>query len=87
MSNAIKYPDLWKKKEAFEAEKAAVLEKSAPLRAEREALQAEIAPAEARIREITKEIREVENNRVFELDNQISALARGMGGKSTRDPE
>lgn len=85
MSNADKYPDLWSKFQELQEEKAAILAKSGPLREERDALRAQMAPLEAQLRALDAEIKRVEQPRLFQVDNQIAALAKGMGGKRMSD--
>lgn len=52
-----------------------------PLREERDALQAQISPIEVKMRELAKEIQK-HTPRLFEIDQQIGALAKLLGGKS-----
>lgn len=72
--------DIRKVFDQLRAEKEALAARSAPLRAERDAVVQELAPLEARRRELDKQIKAVEMPRMAELDAQISALARSLGG-------
>lgn len=64
------------------AERAAILARSAPLREERDRIQAE---ADARIRALNAQIREAETG-LFDLDNEAGRLARALGGKTGPRP-
>lgn len=70
----------------LQAERAAILEKSQPLRDKRAALQTEMQPIEKQIQDLTEEIRTVETDRMFKLDMQISKLALALGAKSISTP-
>lgn len=79
------YPEFRALLEKFNAEKAQILAKSAPLRAERDKVVAEIQPRELRHRELTAQIRTIELPRLVELDNRIAALHRAMGARSLQE--
>lgn len=79
-----KYPELWAQFEKLQAEKAKLDAVVAPLRDKRDAVVAEMAPLEAKARELAKEIKQ-HLPRLGELDQQLAALARAMGGKSMSD--
>jgi hypothetical protein len=81
-TNKEKYPDLWAQSERLKSEKAAIQERSAGLRSEREALRQKVAPLEAEMRDLDKQIKAIEGPRLFDIDNQIAALARAMGARS-----
>lgn len=83
-TNAEKYPDLWMAFQKLQNERSALLEANSPLTKRREELQSKIAPLEAEMRAVNKQIKEQLQPRLFEIDNQISALARAMGGKSVK---
>lgn len=80
-----KFPELAAARKRLEAEKAALLQKTAELRAKRDALNAEIEPKKAELRELTKQIRAAEQPRLGVVENQLAALARAMGARGTRD--
>jgi hypothetical protein len=84
-TNKEKFPDLWAQSEKLKSEKAAIQERSAGLREQREVLRRKIAPLEAQTRELDKQIKAIELPRLFEIDNQIAALARAMGAKSVKN--
>lgn len=82
-----KFPDVRVQFNALQAEREAVVAKLAPLRAKRDKLRDELSKKEADLRAMNKQLLESdENRRLFELDNQIGALARGMGAKSMSQP-
>lgn len=56
-----------------------------PIRAERDKIVASMAPAEAKARELAQELKKY-TPEMFELDNQISALSKVLGGKSMQTP-
>lgn len=68
-------------KEKLLAEKATITDQSGPLREERDALIAKMAPMEARARELAQQIAEIERPRLAEIDNQVSKLSIALGGK------
>jgi peptidoglycan hydrolase CwlO-like protein len=77
-----KFPQLRKAMADLQAEREKILAKSAPIREKRDKLRDKMAPMEAELRAHNQQIKELEQNRVFEIDNQIAALARGMGARS-----
>lgn len=79
--------DLKKMLATLQAEKDEILSRSIPLRAERDALIAEMAPLLAKEKEIIQQYLAIERPRLSELDNQIAALAKAMGGRSLSNPE
>lgn len=67
---------------AKQDERAAIIAKTAPLRAERDKIAAEIRPKEDRIRELNQRVKAIEQESgLYELDVDISQIARGMGAK------
>lgn len=63
-------------------EKDAILDKTGPLRAEREGLYEKIIPLEVRAKTLADEIKAIEQPRLSELEREISGLAKALGGKS-----
>lgn len=80
-----KFPELRKTFNELQAKKAAIQKKSAPLYEKRQKLLDQVQPLEVKLREINKEIQKIERPHLGELDNQISAIARAMGGRSMSD--
>lgn len=76
------YPRLKKAFDELTDEKEAIRAKSAPLRAERDALLLKMAPLVEREREIIKKINAIERPRLAEIDSELSAIARASGGRS-----
>ena len=79
---AVKHPEMADLRTALQDEKAAILASTATMRERREELRRLMAPYEVELRELTTEINRIERPRVAEIDNQIGALSRGMGGFS-----
>lgn len=77
-----KYPTLRPMVEKLEKEKAEILAKSSPLRQQRDQLLREIQPLEAKLQKIDAEIHKIERPRLGEIHNELSGLARAMGGRS-----
>lgn len=75
-----KYPALWAQFEKLQAEKAELEKAVAPLREQRDAVETQMAPLVAKSRDLAKQIR-THAPKLGELDRQIAALARAMGGK------
>ena len=75
----MKNPELTKMLDAAKAEKAELVAKVAPLRERREALIEKIRPLEKEQRAIEAEIKAINGNKLFELDNTIAALHRALG--------
>lgn len=80
-----KFPELRKSFNALQAKKEAIQKKSAPLYKQREGILKKLQPLEVELREVNKKIQKIERPHLGELDNQISAIARAMGGKSMSD--
>lgn len=81
-----KFPELRLMFDALRAQKEKLLVETAPIREKRELLLASIQPVEDEIRALGNELKTY-NPRLAELDNQISALARAMGGRRMSDGE
>lgn len=79
-----KYPKLWAQFQELRAQKAKLEETVNPLREARDAVVAQMAPLEARARELANQLKQ-HMPALGELDRQISALAKAMGGRSTSD--
>lgn len=77
-----KFKDLDSFLSLLQAEKSEILAKSTPLRAERDALLASIQTTLDQIRKLEKEYKAIEQPRLAELDNQISAVVRAKGAKT-----
>jgi predicted nucleic acid-binding Zn-ribbon protein len=58
------------------AEKKEITDKSYPLREEREGIITRVRAVEAELKKIDDEIASIEKPRLFDLDNEIAALAR-----------
>jgi uncharacterized coiled-coil DUF342 family protein len=78
-----KFPQLRDALAGLHAEREKVVAKLAPLRDKRDKLRDELSKKEADLRALNEQLLgSPENQRLFELDNQIGALARGMGARS-----
>lgn len=64
--------------ETLKADRAALLEKSAPLRKARDEIVAKIQPEENRVRELGKEIAKIEQPHLADLDKQIATLEKAL---------
>ncbi len=73
--------DLKQLMQALKDEKAEILNTSQPLRLERLALLERLQPLEAELKEIDKEIQAIERPRLGDIDNQLGALAKMLGGR------
>lgn len=83
-----KFPQLRTAFDAMKAERENIRAALAPQTAQRDKLRDELAQREAELRAMNKALLESpQNQRLFELDNQIGALARTMGAKSMRQAE
>lgn len=78
---AEEFPELRKQFAALQEEKAALAAKVAPLREKRDALARQLEPMDAELRALGKKIAAIERPRMTEIDNQIGALAKVMGGR------
>ena len=77
---ATKHPEMVALREELQREKASLLKSTATMRERRVELQRLIAPYEKELRELTLAINTIERPRLAEIDNQIGALSRGVGG-------
>lgn len=69
--------------DALKARKAKVEAALAPVIAQRDALRDKLAPLEGELRDMNQEIKRVTGEvGLFDLDNEIAALARALGAKS-----
>jgi hypothetical protein len=82
-----KFPEMRALMTILQKERAAIVEVSAPLREAREKLRVEMEPLETQLRELNAQIKRVEMPRLFDIDNQIGALAKAMGGRSMQQPK
>lgn len=80
-----KFPALRALYDTLQAERAALVAKAAPLRTERDELLAQMAPMIKRERELIAAYRAIEQPRLAEIDTQLGALAKAMGGKALSD--
>lgn len=80
-----KHPELRKIFSVLSAEKAAIVAKSSPLRAKYDKLVEQIQPLELEARKISEQFHAIERPRLGEIDNQLAALAKGMGGRALSD--
>lgn len=79
------YPEFRELLRTLEAQRTTITDASRALRDEREQLNAQIQPLEARHRELTAQIRAIELPKLPELDNKIAALHRAMGARSLQE--
>lgn len=77
-----KHPNIRKMFNKLQEDKKALQAKSAPLREKREALVAKIQPLEAELRTVDATIAKIERPKMGEIDMELSALAKAMGGRS-----
>lgn len=66
-------------KEQLEAEKQAILARSAPLHAQRTALIEQLQPLEAQLRDVDARIHAIEQPKLREVGNELAAIARQEG--------
>lgn len=79
---ADKFPTLAPLVGELEKERDALLKKSEPWRQKREELLKQIQPLENRLREVDDKIKEIERPRLPQIQNELGALAKAMGGRS-----
>jgi len=77
---ATKHPEMVALREELQREKAGLMESTAVMRERRAELQRLMVPYEKELRELTLAINTIERPRLAEIDNQIGALSRGVGG-------
>ena len=75
---ASKIPEFEKMLANLEAEQKVIIDKSAPLREEREKLRVQITPAMDRIRALDKEIHATEQPQLAEINKRIVALRKAL---------
>jgi capsule polysaccharide export protein KpsE/RkpR len=83
--SAQKHPEIRALIANLQAEKAAIQAQTAPLHARYDELAAQIAPLEAEQRTVAEQFIAIERPRLGEIDNQISALSRAIGGRFMSD--
>jgi len=76
------FPEMKELFEKLMAEKQELVAKAKPFRDEYNALHAQAEPLEVKMREAAKQFRAIEQPRMAEIDQQLSAIARSTGGKS-----
>lgn len=76
-----KYPELSALKKKLEAQKKAIESESAPLRAERAELLKKLQPLELELKRLNEEIIAIERPRLPAICQEISGIARAMGGR------
>lgn len=69
----------------LQAERGTLTAVSEPLREKRDAIIQKMRPLEKQVRDLDAQIRAVEQPRLADLDNQISGLAKILGGKRMSD--
>lgn len=80
-----KYPELMAMMQKLRSERKQIEEAAAPSRRVREQLVSQIQPLEEELRRVDAQIASIERPRLGEIDNQIAALARSMGGRAMSD--
>lgn len=66
----------------FVAERDAILAESEPLKEKRRAVQAQMHPLEAQVRELTQQIVNIETDELVKLDKNIGNLSKSLGARS-----
>jgi hypothetical protein len=80
-----KHPEVAALIASLQSERSAILAKSQPHRDLYNALAAQIAPIEAEQRNASEQFFAIERPRLGEIDNQLSALNRAIGGRFVSD--
>jgi hypothetical protein len=80
MTKAEKYPDLWRQFQELRAKRDALEKEIAPARAEHDAEAAKAEPHVVAARKIYAERIKPRMPELASLDQQLSALSRAMGG-------
>lgn len=75
-----KHPEMVALRDELQREKAGLMESTAVMRKRRAELQQLMGPYEKELRELTLSINAIERPRLAEIDNQIGALSRAVGG-------
>lgn len=80
-----KFPTLTPIVKKLEQERDIITKKAEPYRHKREELIAQIQPLEAKLRQVDDEIKKIERPRLSEINNELGALAKAMGGRSIHE--
>lgn len=80
-----KYPTLTPIVKKLEQERDAIQKKAEPYRNQREELLRQIQPLEVKLRKVDEKIKEIERPRLPEINNELGALAKAMGGRSMNE--
>jgi len=75
------FPEMKELFDKLMAEKVALVAKAKPFRDKYKELHDKIAPLEAEQREVIKGFRAIEQPRMAEIDQQLSAIAKATGGR------
>jgi uncharacterized coiled-coil DUF342 family protein len=70
---------------ALKAEIDKIEGQTGPLRAKRDEIVARMQPLENEARELAQQIKTIESQKLAELKNELSAIAKAMGGKRMSD--
>lgn len=76
------YPEMKELFDKLMAEKVALVAKAKPFRDRYDELRKQMEPIEKEMREQIKGFRAIEQPRMAEIDQQLSAIAKATGGKS-----
>ena len=79
------FPELKAVFEKLTEEKESIREKTKSLHDEYDKLQLQFDPINAKMRELAKEWQAIERPRLIEIDTQLSAIARSIGGRRTSE--
>ena len=79
------FPALKELHDKLRDEEAAIREKTAKLWSEYNDLHAKATPFEVKMRELQNKIKAIEQPRLGELCNELSAIARATGGRAISD--
>lgn len=88
-----KAPFLEARRDALQTERAKLMQAIEPLRDERDKLTQSIEPTVRKIRELEKQMKAAQgkgsgaHSRLFEIDCELGALAKALGGKSMSHSE
>lgn len=81
-TKAERYPVLWAEFTKLQSEREAILAQTADLKQQRESLLQQVDKLRAKERTLVEQIQAIERPRLSEIDQQLSGLARAMGGES-----
>ncbi len=92
-ARASKFPDLYEQEKKLRAARAAITDVSYPMREARDRLAEKIAPTLIEIERMNAEIKKIERGdvgpdepgRLAQIDNQLGALTKAMGGRAMSD--